>query len=98
MSSAKETDDVFTLLAKVAEILSTYFTRFLNKRMVGTDTAVAEELARCVTALQEVCVRGEAILRLTDDFVAGSVDEQRVVAYEKLLEQQIQEIEALRGG
>jgi hypothetical protein len=62
--------DVFGLLSTLAEILSTYATRFFNGRGTARDVDLAANLLRIVMALQNLALRGERLLRLVEDLLA----------------------------
>ncbi len=79
---------MFTLLSKLAEIIASFGTRFLDSRNVARDTEVAGHLVRIVVALQDLCARGERILALADGFAEGTADQVQAAQFDKLLQQQ----------
>jgi hypothetical protein len=82
---------MFGLLEKLAELLNTFGVKFLESRRLTKDVEVAQELVGIVMAMQELCMRGERILRLVEED-SGSQE------LELLLEKQIQGIEELRSA
>jgi hypothetical protein len=79
---------MYTLLSKLAEILSEYFSRFLDRKKTGDDTEVASELVQLLVFLQELCVQGEALLLLAEDILRGQVSPAKAAEFEKLLTRQ----------
>lgn len=66
-------------------------------RRVAKDAEVATELIRMTLALQDLCVRGERLLALADEFVDGHVRPGSVEEFEGLLDRQVQAVDALRA-
>jgi hypothetical protein len=66
---------VFGLLSTLAEILSTYATRFLNGKTTAKDVDVAAYLLRIVVSVQDLTVRGERLLDLVEGLVDGDEPE-----------------------
>lgn len=81
---------MYGLLSKLAEILSSYGFRFLDSRRASRDTEVAAQLVRIVLALQDLYVRGERLLKLTDEFVEGITRPGASAEFEGLLDRQVQ--------
>lgn len=88
---------MYGLLSKLAEILSSYGFRFLDSRRASRDTDVAAQLVRIVLALQDLCVRGERILKLTDGFVDGMAHPGASAEFESLVDRQVQALGELRS-
>jgi hypothetical protein len=63
---------MFGLISKLAEILSSYWGRFLDGRRVDQDADVAGHLVRVAVGLQDLCVRGERLLVLTETLLDGN--------------------------
>lgn len=71
---------MFELFSKLAEILSSYWERFLDGRQLNRDADVARHLVSVVVALQDLCVRGERLLVLAAEFLDGDGSADRVHA------------------
>lgn len=87
------------LLATVVQVVSSYVTRMLDRRLVSRDAKVGVELMAVVLALQELCVNGERLLALADSMVSGPdrrADDQTEFA--ALLRRQSTLINELRSG
>ena len=87
---------MYALLAKLAEILSDYGSRFLEGAKARGDTAVAASMAQCLLALQDICVRGELILRRASSFLDGPVDDQAAAELADLVAAQSRALEELQ--
>lgn len=84
---------MYGLMSKLAEILSTYWSRFLDGRQVGRDTDVAAHLVRVVLALQDLCVRGEWLLTLAEKLADGDGSAE----FEGALSEQVRAVDTLRS-
>lgn len=87
---------VFGLLSKLAEILASFGTKFLDGRRAAKDSDVAAELVRVALALQDLCLRGERLLALADEFVDDMAQPGAVEEFEGLLELQVKAVGELR--
>lgn len=86
---------MFGLIAKLAEILSSYWGRFLDGRHVDKDAEVARHLVRVAVALQELCVRGERLLGLAERLLAGDDVSAEFAA---VLREQTRAVDELRAA
>jgi hypothetical protein len=84
------------LLSKLAEIVATFGTRFLDSRNVARDAVVAGHLVGIVVALQDLCGRGRRILGLAGGFADGTVDERHAAEFDVLLMEQDRAVRALQ--
>lgn len=86
---------MFTMLSKLAEILAKIGQGLLAYRRTAKDVDVAEALLRCVTALQDLRVRGEQLLALAEEMVdsAGRAEE-----FAELVEEQAGAVRSLRSA
>ncbi len=87
---------MFELVAKLAEILSAHWGRFLDGRRSAKDSEVAAHIVQVVLALQDLCVRGERLLVLAEERVGGSATPRTSAEFEGVLNDQVREIGALR--
>jgi hypothetical protein len=87
---------MFALLSTLLEILASHSGRFFESRRTSRDTEVAGQLVRIVAALQDLCVRGERLLKLTDGFLDGTADAGHPAEFEGLLRQQVQTLDQVR--
>jgi hypothetical protein len=81
------------MLTQLTEILAKFGGLFVSFQRSAKDTDVATVLIRSVTALQDLCVRGERLLILAGQLVDGAGDADEVAGLVKL---QAQKIEQLR--
>lgn len=88
---------VFTLAAKLMEIVAQAAFRLLDARTLARDTQVARVLLAIIVALQELCVRGNRLLGLARQLADGGADEATGAAFDRLLNEQVAAIGSLRG-
>jgi hypothetical protein len=87
---------MFNLLSTLANILSTYGQRFLDRRRGSQDAEVAGLLFGVVLMLQELAARGERILTIAERFVAGTAVAGDEAEFEDLLFRQVEHLGELR--
>ncbi|MGK8490049.1 hypothetical protein [Nocardia asiatica] len=88
---------MFSLLTKLAEILSSYGVRFLDGRRGARDSDVAGQILSVILLLQELIVHGEEILAAVTRLLAGRADTGAGTVLAELLQNQIERLEALRS-
>ncbi|MGK8500838.1 hypothetical protein [Nocardia asiatica] len=88
---------MFSLLTKLAEILSSYGVRFLDGRRGARDSDVAGQILSVILLLQELIVHGEEILAAVTRLLAGRADIGAGTVLAELLQNQIERLEALRS-
>lgn len=88
---------MFGLISKLAEILSSYWGRFLDGRRLDQDADVASHLVRLVVALQGLCVRGEQLLVLAERLLDGDGSSQASAEFGGLLGEQARAVDGLRS-
>ncbi|MBQ0894306.1 hypothetical protein KBX37_14570 [Micromonospora sp. U56] len=84
------------LLSTVVQIVSSYFTRMLDRRAVSRDAKVAAELMAVVLALQEVCLTGHRILALAGTIVSGTARPDDLTEFAATLRRQSTLVDQLR--
>ena len=87
---------MFELVAKLAEILSSHWVRFLDGRRSGRDAEVAAHVVGVVLALQDLCVRGERLLVLAEELAGDAPGPRTSAEFEGVLADQVREVGALR--
>ena len=88
---------MFGLISKLAEILSSYWGRFLDGKRFDQDADVARHLVRLVVALQDLCVRGEQLLVLAERLLDGEGSSETSAKFAWILDEQAQAIDNLRS-
>lgn len=89
---------MFAMLSKVAEILAQFGHSFLTYRRHTRDTEIAALMLRCVTQIQDLCVRGQRLLDLAEQMMSGV--EHRPVASEEfseLVREQAEAVDSLQS-
>jgi hypothetical protein len=87
---------MFGLISKLAEILSSYWGRFLDGKRLDQDTDVASYLVRLIEALQDLCVRGQQLLALAERLLDGGSPETSA-EFGRLLGAQAQAVDGLQS-
>jgi hypothetical protein len=88
---------MFGLITKLAEILSSYWGRFLDGKRLDQDADVARHLLRLVVALQDLCVRGERLLVLAGRLIDGDGSAETPAEFSGILGEQAQAVDGLRS-
>lgn len=88
---------MFGLVSTLAEILSSYWKRFLDGKHLDKDAAVARHLVRIVAALQDLCVRGERLLVLAERLLDGDGAPETSAEFTSVLGEQTQAVDELRS-
>ncbi|KAA5828426.1 hypothetical protein F1721_28720 [Saccharopolyspora hirsuta] len=88
---------MFELLSKLAEILSSYWERFLDGRRISQDARVAEHLVHVVVALQDVCVRGDRLLALAEGLLGDGGTPEGSAEFAATLKEQVRAVDAVRS-
>jgi hypothetical protein len=84
------------LISKLAEILSSYWERFLDGKRLGQDAEVARHLVHLVVALQELCLRGDQLLVLAERLLDGDKSAETSARFEGVLSEQAQAVNDVR--
>ncbi|HTU72146.1 MAG TPA: hypothetical protein VMG38_01375 [Trebonia sp.] len=84
------------LISKLAEILSSYWGRFLDGKRLDQDADVARHLVCLVVALQGLCVRGEQLLALAGRLADGDESSRASDELGPLLAEQARAVDGLR--
>lgn len=87
---------MFTLAAKLIEIIAQATFRLLDARAVAGNVEVARALLGIIVSLQELCVRGNQLLGVARRFADGDADEATGTAFDRLLSDQMAAIGTLR--
>lgn len=87
---------MFGLISKLAEILSSYWGRFLDGKRLDQDADVASHLVRLIEALQDLCVRGQQLLALAERLLDGGSPETSA-EFGELLGAQAQAVDGLQS-
>lgn len=87
---------MFGLMSKLADIFSAYLLRFLDGRRGSADAVVAARLFEIVLRLQDLVVRGERILILTEGLLTGAEQADDVAGLDGLLAGQLRSLEELQ--
>jgi hypothetical protein len=80
---------------KLAEILSSYWGRFLDGKRLDQDADVACHLVRLVVALQGLWVRGEQLLVLAERLLDGDGSSETSAKFGGLLGEQVRAVDSL---
>jgi hypothetical protein len=88
---------MFSMIAKLAELLAKFGQSLVAYRRAAKDVDVAAAMLRCAVALQELCVRGEQLLTIAGELVAGTTLSGAAAEFADLVEQQITAIESVRS-
>jgi hypothetical protein len=88
---------MFGLISKLAEILSSYWGRFLDGKRLDQDADVAGHLVRLVVALQGLCVRGGQLLILAERLLDDGPS-QASAEFSGLLGEQAGAVDGLRSA
>lgn len=89
---------MFTMLAKIAEILSALAERAFSGRRAANDAGVAEPLVGLIVELQGVIVRGRAVLRAATSIFDGTADQDDRANFRRLLALQSSALDEVRDG
>jgi len=89
---------MFGLISKLAEILSSYWGRFLDGRHLDRDADVARHLVRVVVALQDLCIGGERLLVLVETLLDGDGSPGTSAEFTGLLGEQTRAVDELRSA
>jgi hypothetical protein len=87
---------VFTLVEKLAEILTNYGVRLLDHRRTVRDSDVARRLLAIVMVLQDLCLRGDRVLSLARQFGDGTADQAAEAEFDRAIGEQVATIGELR--
>ncbi|MEU0878618.1 hypothetical protein ABZ345_08485 [Lentzea sp. NPDC005914] len=85
---------MFAMLTQLAEILAKFGGLFVSFQRSAKDTDVATVLIRGVTALQDLCVRGERLLVLAGQLVDGAGDADEFTGLVRLQARKIEELQS----
>ena len=88
---------MFGLITKLAEILSSYWGRFLDGKRLDQDADVACHLVRLIVALQGLCVRGQQLLVLAERLLDGDRSPEASAEFGGLLGEQARAVDSLRS-
>lgn len=88
---------MFGLISKLAEIMSSYWGRFLDGKRLAQDADVARHLVRLVVELQDLCVRGEWLLVLAGRLLDGDRSSETSAEFNRILGEQALTLEGLRS-
>ncbi|MER7010398.1 hypothetical protein ABT324_03070 [Saccharopolyspora sp. NPDC000359] len=88
---------MFELFSKLAEVLSSYWDRFLDGRQVNRDARVAEHLVHVVVDLQDLCVRGERLLVLAEELLGDGGTPETAAEFTATLQEQARAVGAVRS-
>jgi hypothetical protein len=87
---------MFGLISKLAEILSSYWGRFLDGKRLDQDADVARHLVRLIVTLQGLCVRGEQLLVLAERLLDSEGTSKTSAEFGGLLSEQARAVGNLR--
>ncbi|MGK5444293.1 hypothetical protein ACSNN7_21090 [Micromonospora sp. URMC 105] len=85
------------LLSTVVQLVGSYLTRLLDRRVVSKDAKVAAELMAVVVALQELCLTGNRILALAGTIVSGTARPDDLTEFAAALRRQSTLVDQLRS-
>lgn len=88
---------MFGLLAKLAEILSSYGLRLVDGRRGSRDAEVAERVLDVMLMLQDLVVRGERLLTIAERLIAGTAEDDQAAEFRDLLARQVDGMDEVRA-